>query len=111
MFTTNSDPALVEKIVADMSSAPQEVGLGALEGYVDFQNNEIIRVLQEVQAPIVCINSDKYPTNAEANQQYAPSFKAMIMSGVGHFNMMEDSETFNRLLKETIQEFVQMAGF
>ena len=109
MFTPNSDPALVEKIVADMSSAPKEVGLGALENYVDFQNNEIIRVLQEVQAPIVCINSDKYPTNAGANQQYAPSFKAMIMSGVGHFNMIEDSETFNRLLEETIQEFVQKA--
>ena len=109
MFTPNSDPALVEKIVADMSSAPQEVGLGALEGYVDFQNNEIIRVLQEVQAPITCINSDKYPTNVEANQRYAPSFKAMIMSGVGHFNMMEDPETFNRLLEETIQEFIQKA--
>jgi pimeloyl-ACP methyl ester carboxylesterase len=109
MFTPNSDSALVKKIVADMSSAPQEVGLGALEGYIDFQNNEIIRVLQEVKAPIVCINSDKYPTNVEANQQYAPSFKAMIMSGVGHFNMMEDPETFNRLLEHTIQEFVQMA--
>ena len=109
MFTPNSDPALVEKIVADMSSAPQEVGLGALEGYVDFRNNEIIQVLQEVQAPIVCINSDKYPTNTEANQQYAPSFKAMIMSGVGHFNMIEDSETFNRLLEEAVQEFIQTA--
>ena len=108
MFTPTSDSALVEKIASDMSSAPQDVGLGALEGYVDFQNNEIIRVLQEVQAPIVCINSDKYPTNAEANQQYAPSFKAMIMSGVGHFNMIEDPETFNRLLEHTIQEFVQM---
>ncbi|MBA7706609.1 3-oxoadipate enol-lactonase 2 [subsurface metagenome] len=109
MFTPNSDPALVEKIVADMSSAPQEVGSGALEGYVDFQNNEIIRVLQEVQAPITCINSNQYPTNVETNQQHAPSFKAMIMSGVGHFNMIEDSETFNRLLEETVQEFVQMA--
>jgi len=109
MFSPNSDQALVEKIAADMSSAPQDVGLGALEGYVDFQNNEIIRVLQEVQAPIVCINSDKYPTNAEANQQYAPSFKAMIMSGVGHFNMIEDSETFNRLLEEAVQEFIQIA--
>ena len=109
MFTPNSDPALVEKIATDMSSAPQEVGSGALEGYVDFQNNEIIRVLQEVQAPITCINSDKYPTNVETNQRYAPSFKAMIMSGVGHFNMMEDPETFNRLLEETVQEFVQKA--
>jgi pimeloyl-ACP methyl ester carboxylesterase len=109
MFTPNSDSTLVEKIVADMSSAPQEVGLGALEGYVDFQNDEIIRVLQEVQAPITCINSDKYPTSVETNQRYAPSFQVKIMSGVGHFNMMEDPETFNRLLEETIQEFVQMA--
>ncbi len=109
MFTPNSDPVLVEKIVADMSSAPQEVGLGALEGYVDFQNNEIIQVLQEVQAPITCINSDQYPTNVEANQHYAPSFKALIMSGAGHFNMIEEPDTFNRLLEETVQEFVQMA--
>jgi pimeloyl-ACP methyl ester carboxylesterase len=109
MFTPNSDPALVEKIATDMSSAPQKVGSGALEGYVDFQNNEIIRVLREVQVPITCINSDQYPTNVEANQHYAPSFKALIMSGAGHFNMIEDPETFNRLLEETVQEFVQKA--
>ena len=111
MFTPNSDPALVEKIATDMSSAPQEVGIGALEGYVDFQNNEIIRVLREVKAPIVCVNSDMDPTNVETNQRYAPSFQAEIMSGVGHFNMMEDPETFNRLLEETVQEFVKMKRF
>ncbi len=109
MFTPTSDSALVEKIANDMSSAPPVVGIGALEGYIGFQNNEIIRVLQEVQAPITCINSDKYPTNVEANQRYAPSFKALIMSGIGHFNMMEDPETFNRMLEETIQEFIQKA--
>ena len=109
MFTPNSDSTLVEKIVADMSSAPQEVGLGALEGYFDFQSNEIIRVLQEVKTPITCINSDKYPTNVETNQHHSPAFKAKIMSGVGHFNMMEAPEEFNRLLEETIQEFLQMA--
>ncbi len=108
MFTPNSDSALVEKIVADMSSAPPTVGLGALTGYIDFQNNEIIRVLQEVKAPITCINSDKYPTNVETNQHHSPAFKAKIMSGVGHFNMIEDPETFNRLLEETIREFVQL---
>jgi pimeloyl-ACP methyl ester carboxylesterase len=107
MFTSNSDSTLVEKIVADMSSAPQEVGIGAMEGYIDFQNNEIIRVLQEVQALITCINSDKYPTSVETNQRYVPTFMAKIMSGVGHFNMMEDPETFNSLLEETIQEFIQ----
>jgi pimeloyl-ACP methyl ester carboxylesterase len=109
MFTPEANSALVEKIATDMSSAPPTVGLGALEGYVDFQNNEIIQVLLEVQAPITCINSDKYPTNVEVNQRYAPSYKAVIMSGAGHFNMIEDPETFNRLLEETVQEFVQKA--
>ena len=108
MFTPEANSALVEKIATDMSSAPPTVGLGALEGYVHFQNNEIIQVLQEVLAPITCINSDKYPTNVETNQHHSPAFKAKIMSGVGHFNMMENPETFNRLLEETIQEFVQM---
>ena len=109
MFTPTSDSALVEKIANDMSSAPQVVGIGALEGYIDFQNNEIIQVLKEVKAPITCINSDVYPTNVKANQRYAPSFKALIMSRVGHFNMMEDPKTFNLLLEETVQEFVQKA--
>jgi len=109
MFTPTSDSALIEKIANDMSSAPQVVGIGALEGYIDFQNNEIIQVLKEVKAPITCINSDMYPTNVKANQRYAPSFKALIMSGVGHFNMMEDPKTFNLLLEETVQEFVQKA--
>jgi pimeloyl-ACP methyl ester carboxylesterase len=27
------------------------------------------------------------------------------MSGVGHFVMMEDPETFNRLLSEIVEEF------
>jgi pimeloyl-ACP methyl ester carboxylesterase len=109
MFTPNSDPALVEKIATDMSSAPQEVGLGAIQGYVDFHNNEKMQVFQELRAPITCIPSDRYPTNVETNQRYAPSFQAKIMSGVGHFNMIEDPETFNRLLEETVQEFVQAA--
>lgn len=109
MFTPEANSALVEKIATDMSSAPPTVGLGALEGYVHFQNNEIIQVLQEVQAPITCINAELWATDVEVNQSYAPSFKAVIMSGVGHFNMIEDPETFNCLLEETVQEFVQMA--
>jgi len=105
MFIENSDPVLIDKIVRGMSSVPPEVGIGAVKAVINFQNNEIIQVLSEVKAPITCINADT--TNVETNKRYASSFKAKIMSGVGHFNMMEDPETFNRLLEETIQEFLQ----
>lgn len=42
----------------------------------------------------------------EGNKKYNPSYKLKIMTGVGHFVMLEDPETFNRLLEETVQEFV-----
>jgi hypothetical protein len=31
----------------------------------------------------------------------------MLMSGVGHFLMMEDPRTFNRLLDEAVKKLVQ----
>jgi pimeloyl-ACP methyl ester carboxylesterase len=107
-FTENADPVLVDRIVTDMSSMPPTIGVGALEHYFNFQNNEIIPLLGELKAPITCINSDINPTNVVSNQRYVASFKAKIMPGVGHFNMIEEPEEFNRLLEETIQEFIQM---
>jgi pimeloyl-ACP methyl ester carboxylesterase len=108
MFTPNSDPALMKKIVADMSSAPPEVGISSIESCFNFWKNELLQVVQEVQVPLTCINADMNPTNVEGNKRYAPSFKAKIISGVGHFVMMEDPETFNQLLEETIQEFMKL---
>ena len=110
MFTPASDSALVEKIAADMSAAPAEVGLGAFEESLDFHNNEITQALREVKAPVRCINSEKYPTNVEAGRRHASSFEAVFMSNVGHFVMIEDPETFNRLLEEAVAEFVRLAG-
>lgn len=109
MFLPDSDPGLIDRIVTDMSSSPQEAGIGAFEANTGFQNNELIQVLKEVKAPITCINSYRYQTNIETNRRYVPSFDAKFMPGVGHFNMIEDPQTFNLLLEETIQEFVQMA--
>jgi pimeloyl-ACP methyl ester carboxylesterase len=106
MFVPDSDPALVERIVTDMSSAPPEVGTSALEGYFNYWLNDIVHVVKETKAPITCINSDKYPSNPEGNRKFNPSYKLKIMTGIGHFIMLEEPETFNRLLKEIVQEFV-----
>ena len=110
MFTPTSDSVLVEKIVADMSAAPQQVGLGAVEALLNYRNSELTRALQQVRAPIRCINSDRNPTDVEAGRRYASSFEVALMSGVGHFVMLEDPETFNRLLDQAVVEFVRLAG-
>jgi len=109
LFIKKSDPALVEKIAEDMSSAPQEVGMGAIRGEFAFLN-DLTRIVKEVRAPITCINSDVELTKSKVNRRYAPGFRARIMSGVGHFNMMEDPETFNSLLEETVKEYVRNAS-
>ena len=107
MFIPNSDSALVGKIARDMSSAPPEIGIGELLGNVNYQNNGLTQALREVQVPIRCINSDMVPTNVEAAKKYAKSFEVNYMSDVGHFVMMEDPETFNRILEETVNEIVR----
>jgi pimeloyl-ACP methyl ester carboxylesterase len=101
IFLPYADPALVEWVVKDMSFAPPEVGIGAMQGYLTFEPKE---ALKRVRVPIYCINSDMRPTNVEAGRRHALSFEVKLMSGVGHFVMLEDPQTFNRLLTETINE-------
>ena len=101
IFLADSDPELVEWVVRDMCSARAEVGISAMRELASFDAEEALR---QVRKPIYCINSDMRGTNVEAGQRYAQSFEVRFMSGVGHFVMLEDAETFNRLLSETIEE-------
>jgi len=48
------------------------------------------------------------PAILEVARRYASSFEAVDMSGVGHFVMNEDPETFNRLLDQAVAEFVRL---
>ncbi len=107
MFIPSSDKALVDWVVADMSAAPPEVAVLALEKAITFEP-EILTGLRDLKAPIVAINPDYRPTDVEALQRYG--VKVLLMSGVGHFLMLEDPETFNRLLGEVIEEFCGING-
>jgi pimeloyl-ACP methyl ester carboxylesterase len=101
MFTAGTDSALITRVIADMSSAPPEVGIGAMKNMLAFDPGIPIK---KIQAPIYTINSDMYPTNVEGNRKLVPTFTMKLMPGVGHFVMLEDPERFNALLDETISE-------
>jgi len=102
MFVPSSDADLVEWVAADMSAAPPEIALDAMEHAIS-NDPAILAGLRELTAPVVAINPDYRPTDSEALQRHG--VQTVLMSGVGHFLMMEDSHTFNRLLSETIEEF------
>ncbi len=104
LFPQNADPDLVARVVADMVAAPPIVGIGTLQGFFDYHNNRLRQAALQIKVPLICINSDMHPTEAETNRQYIPSFKVKIMPGVGHFPMVEDPETLNHLLEEAVGE-------
>jgi pimeloyl-ACP methyl ester carboxylesterase len=85
-----------------MSASPPDIAIDAMKHAIG-NDSAIIDGLRRLKAPVVAINPDHRPTDIEALRRHG--VKTMIMSGVGHFGMLEDPDNFNCLLGETIEEF------
>jgi pimeloyl-ACP methyl ester carboxylesterase len=101
MFLPTSEASLAADIVTAMAAAPPQIGINALAESMGNDRN-VRGGLQEITAPKMLINSAHWRvTNREAAQRYG--IDVVLMSGVGHFVMIEDPQTFNRLLDEAVQ--------
>ena len=92
---------LVEWVAADMSAAPPEAAIEVMEHAV---GNEpaVLAALPKLTAPVVAINAGHRPTDSEALRRHG--VQAVVMPGVGHFLMLEDPGSFNRLLGAVVDE-------
>jgi pimeloyl-ACP methyl ester carboxylesterase len=107
MMGKGIDPELEKWIIDDMSSAPPNIAISALEEYTGtIADKKMISVFKEVKTPVRCINADLWPTKPEANRQYMQSFDVSIMKGAGHFLMLERPDEFNKLLNRSIKEII-----
>ena len=81
---------------------------GWREAAVSYFNwkNRLPDTLEQIQQPIHCINSNRFPNKVEVARRYAPSFKVAIIPGVGHAVMTEAPDTFNRTLDSVIEELM-----
>jgi pimeloyl-ACP methyl ester carboxylesterase len=105
MFSPMSDLTLVEEIVTAMSATPPYIGISAVEELR--KHDRILQEgLQEVKVPKITINSTWLATDKEAAERYG--IEVLLMSGVGHFVMLEAPQTFNRLLDEAVQKIIRM---
>jgi pimeloyl-ACP methyl ester carboxylesterase len=82
----------------------------SLQGYFKWVNEDITGALQQLKVPVTAIYSDLEPINIEASKKYVPRFKAKIMTDVGHLLFWDKPDEFNRLLEESIQEFLQSSA-
>lgn len=100
MFPPGADSALVASVAEDMSSAPPEVGLGAMRTTLAY---DPAAALKELSVPIHGINGSLFPVDVETGKQHYETFEVRIMEGLGHFPMLEDPEGFNELLGEIVE--------
>jgi len=104
LFRLDADPTLVERIARDMASAPPEVAIPSLESSFRYAR-EIPAALAGLKLPVIAINGDNGSTDAVSLAKHG--VKSVVMSGAGHFLMIEDPARFNPLLISAIEELEQ----
>lgn len=103
MFTSSSDPALVQAVLEGMIEGPPTVGVPATESMFTWYRDRAVEVLRAIEQPLWTINSSEYVgTNVAALRSNVPGIEVRIVDGVGHFVMLEAPESFNRALDEVL---------
>lgn len=95
MFVVKSDPALVDRVAAKNASAPPEIAIPCLRAAFSYDARPTLR---EVRVPAHAVNADRFPTDVEANRRHFASYELTLMTGVGHYLMLEDPRRFSELL-------------
>lgn len=100
---------VVVEAVKDMSSGHREVALALLAALNRWRSEKLVDGLEGAGVAIISISSDMGAIDREAFEGRFESFKFVIVSGAGHFPMMEDVEGFNEVLGEAVRELKSAA--
>lgn len=108
-FFKKDPEASFQKVLAMLKGGSTTGWEASFRDIFRWVNEDCLGSVQGLRVPVVSINSDIEPTNVEAFRKYVPAYKARIITGVGHVLMWDAPEEFNRLLEESIQDFVSGA--
>lgn len=86
-----------------MSMSQPVIALSALENALNYSRT-ITKTLSELRLPVIAINPDDTPTDLASMQ--ANGVEVIIMTGVGHFLMLEEPDRFNQILLDAINKLV-----
>jgi pimeloyl-ACP methyl ester carboxylesterase len=105
MFKREIDPAIIEKIMHYYESSAKIGWRECFRPFLLWMTHSLTDVLQSLQCPIICINSDRRPTELKIARKYHPTFDVRIVPNTGHPVMLDAPEEFNRSLEEIIGDF------
>jgi pimeloyl-ACP methyl ester carboxylesterase len=103
MIYPQTDPALREWILSDVSAAPPAVALSAIkEMMTQYITGEAAKIFEQIRIPVVTVNGDLWPINYEANRRHMFSYDAIVLKKADHFLMMNRPDEFNQALEKAI---------
>jgi pimeloyl-ACP methyl ester carboxylesterase len=101
LFAPDTPASVREQVLNHATAIPADLSTAMLrESWV----YDPLSALRDIKAPIRAVNSDKFPTNREANRRYMPGFEVIILRGTGHYPMLEDPEPFSRALARALAD-------
>jgi pimeloyl-ACP methyl ester carboxylesterase len=104
-FPKDADPALKERIVADMASAPPPVAIASMDALLAY---DLKAGAAALKVPITTINSDlQPPMNEAAARKTVPRFRLVTIKGVGHFPQLEAPDRFNSTLRAELERIAR----
>ncbi len=106
MFVPGTE-SLAERIAERMSARPPEIAVPAMLAAMSYER-EIPAALAELCLPAVAINPDQRPTDVDSLAGHG--IRTMLLSGLGHFPMLEAPERFNAALRDAIESFREGAA-
>lgn len=104
LFPPESDKKLVERITNDMCSAPADIAVESFRESFHFNQPEVFDMLD---LPVICINADRHPTDAEGLKHHIKNLDLIIVEKSGHFFILENPEKFNSILEESLSKKVK----
>ena len=104
MFSSGTNRRIREWVLSDMSSAPPEVALSAMEEMMSqYVTGEVAKIFETISIPVVTVNADLWPVNVEANRRHMFSYDAIVLRNSDHFLMMNQPKRFNRALEKAVR--------
>lgn len=117
MFTASSDPGVRDEIVARAKRLPRSVGLELIPAMAAWDAGFAEDALRSVKVPVKALQSTYLNENRERIslqpggaspwleliKEIAPHVDIQIISGVGHFTMIEAAESVNRHIEAVLE--------
>jgi len=95
MFEAEDTPALRERILQEMTSAPQHVMLESMRA----NGAQTAENIGRIEQPSLLISAGRFPTDLAALRTFAPKLRYAQTVGSGHFNQLEVPEQVNAMIE------------